>query len=143
MQTGQRASKAMLWGGWALSGLVILFLLMDSAVKLMRMQVVADTMAPLGWPAELGFVIGLIELACLILYAIPRTAVLGAVLMTGLLGGAIATHLRVGDPLISHVLFGVYVGLMAWGGLWLREPRLRALMPLRPQAASARARLGA
>jgi hypothetical protein len=87
-------------------------------------------MAGLGWPAGSGRAIGALELVLLALYLAPRTAVLGAVLMTGLLGGAVATHVRIGDPLFSHVLFGVYLGLFAWGGLWLRDRRLRGLMPL-------------
>ncbi len=126
-----KTTKAMLWGGWALSVLVVLFLIMDGAMKLMDLQVVKTATIQLGWPIALDRTIGVIELVCLVLYAIPPTAVLGAVLMTGLLGGAIASHLRLGDPLFSHVLFGVYIGLMAWAGLWLRDPRLRALMPIR------------
>ena len=124
-------SKALLWTGRALSGLVVLFLLLDASMKLLDLPVVGESMAKLGWPTSLDRLIGLIEAACLILYAVPRTSVLGAVAMTGLLGGAIASHLRMGDPLVSHVLFGVYVGLMAWGGLYLRDDRLRAVFPLR------------
>jgi hypothetical protein len=123
--------KAMLWAGWALTAIVVLFLAMDSAIKLADLQAVKDAQAQIGWPLKLDRMIGMIDLACLALYAFPRTAVLGAVVTTGLLGGAVASHLRSGDPLFSHVLFGVYVGLMAWGGLWLRDPGLRALIPLR------------
>ena len=119
--------------GYALSGLVILFLIFDGAIKLVPIAPVTDTMAQLGWPAtaEMARTLGVLTLVCTALYAWPPTAVLGAILLTGYLGGAIATHLRVGSPLFSHLLFGVYLGLMVWGGLWLREPRLRALMPLR------------
>ena len=124
-------SKVMLWTGRVLTALVVLFLIMDGAMKFMDLEIVRTTTIKLGWPVALNPLIGTIELVCLVLYAVPRTAVLGAVLMTGLLGGAIASHLRNGDPLFSHTLFGVYVGLMAWGGLWLRDEKLRALIPLR------------
>ena len=127
-------SKGLLWTGRALSTLVVLFLVMDTSMKLLDLPIVAQTMAPLGWPAGLARPIGVIELLCLVLYAIPRTSMLGAVLMTGLMGGAIATHWRVGDPLFSHVLFGVYLGVMAWGGLWLRDPGVRGLLPIRRAA---------
>jgi hypothetical protein len=124
-------SRPMLWTGRALSGLVILFLAMDCAMKLADLPQVQQAAGQIGWPIALDRTLGVIELMCLVLYAVPATSVLGAILTTGLLGGAVAAHLRGGDPLFSHVLFGVYVGLMAWGGLWLREPRLRALMPIR------------
>ncbi|HKT52961.1 MAG TPA: DoxX family protein [Caulobacteraceae bacterium] len=119
------------WTGRVLSGLTIVFLILDSGMKLLDMPQVRAAMRPLDYPAYLARPIGEIELTCLVLYAIPRTAPLGAILLTGLLGGAIASHLRVGDPLISHVLFGVYVGLMAWGGLYLRDEKVRALIPWR------------
>ena len=125
------APKAMTWAGWALTGLATLFMTFDIAIKLVDLQVVRDTLVQLGYPPQLGRTIGVIELVCLALYLNPRTSVLGAVLFTGVMGGAIATHLRVGDPLFSHVLFGVYLGAALWGGLWLREPRLRALFPVR------------
>jgi len=94
------------------------------------MPVAEETMAQLGWPAGYAFAIGLVELACLVLYLIPRTSVFGAVLMMGLLGGAIATQVRAGTPLFSHMLFGVYLGLFMWGGLWLRDAALRRLFPV-------------
>ena len=125
------APKAMTWAGWALTGLATLFMTFDIAIKLVDLQIVRDTMVQLGYPPQLGRTIGVIELVCLALYLNPRTSVLGAVLFTGVMGGAIATHMRVGDPLFSHVLFGVYLGAALWGGLWLREPRLRALFPVR------------
>lgn len=126
-------SNAALWTGRIMSALVILFLLFDGVIKLIPLQVVLDTMAELGYPGTSGIarLLGIITLACALLYAWPRTSVLGAILMTGLLGGAIATHLRIGSPIITHLLFGLYLGLLAWGGLWLRDPRLKALMPLR------------
>jgi hypothetical protein len=123
--------KAMLWVGRVTTGLVALFLAFDSAIKLMQLDVVREAMVPLGYPDYLGLVIGTIEAICLVLYVVPQTAVLGAILITGVLGGAIASHLRVGDPLFSHVLFGVYVGILAWGGLYLRDDRLRVLIPFR------------
>jgi hypothetical protein len=131
MQTNNRP---MLWTGRALSALFVLFWLMDLTMKLLDLEVVRSTSAQLGLPPAQSQLLGAIELACLVLYVFPRTSILGAVLVTGYLGGAVATHLRVGSPLFSHVLFGVYVGLMAWGGLWLREPRLRAVFPWLPRA---------
>lgn len=118
-----------LWTGRMLSSLFVLFMVFDVGIKLAGLPVVAETLEGVGWPGRLGFGIGVLELAALVLYAVPRTAVLGAVLMTGVLGGAVATHLRVGSPLFSHTLFGVYLGLLAWGGLWLRDARLRAVLP--------------
>jgi hypothetical protein len=128
-----RPGRASRISGWVLSGLLIAFLLFDGAIKLVPLQVVLDTSAALGLPADPGSarMLGVLTLLSTLLYAIPRTSVLGAILMTGYLGGAVATHVRIGSPLFSHVLFGVYLGLFAWGGLWLREPRLRALIPLR------------
>lgn len=126
-------TKAMLWTGRVLSVLFGLFWLMDLTMKLMNLEVVRTTGAQLGLPPEQSQLLGVIELVCLVLYVFPRTQVLGAVLVTAYLGGAVETHLRVGSPLFSHVLFGVYVGLMAWGGLWLREPRLRAVFPWMPR----------
>jgi hypothetical protein len=127
-------NKTMLWTGRALSTLFVLFWLMDLTMKLMDLEIVRTTGAQLGLPANQSQLLGVIELICLVLYVFPRTSVLGAVLVTAYLGGAVETHLRVGSPLFSHVLFGVYVGLMAWGGLWLREPRLRAVFPWLPKA---------
>jgi hypothetical protein len=118
-----------IWTGRVLSGLMVAFLLFDGIIKLLKIQPVIDTFAQLGWPIKFAVPIGIVDVACAVLYAIPRTAVLGAVLLTGLLGGAIATHTRIDSPLFSHTLFGVYMGLWAWGALYLREPRLRALLP--------------
>lgn len=123
--------SAMLWTGRILSGLFALFILGASvAPKLLGLAVAEETMKQLGWPAGYAFMIGVIELACVVLYLIPRTSVLGAVIMMGLLGGAMATQIRAGNPLFSHILFSLYLGLFMWGGLWLREPRLRALFPI-------------
>ena len=122
-----------LWAGRALSGLAIAFFVMDGAMKLANLPIVAETSAQLGWPADRGTItlLAALLLGSTLLYAIPRTAVLGAILLTGYLGGAVATHVRVGSPLFTHVMFGVYLGIIVWGGLWLRDPRLRALIPLR------------
>jgi hypothetical protein len=124
-------SRTALWTGRILSGVAVLFLLMDGAIKLVPIQPVIDSLRELGYPPteSLARFLGALTLVCTVLYAWPRTAVLGAVLLTGLMGGAIASHLRLGDPLFSHTLFGVWLGLFLWVGLWLREPRLRALLP--------------
>jgi len=123
--------------GWALTGLFAAFMLFASITpKLLQLDVARDALAVAGWTDRHLLLIGLIELACLILYLVPRTAILGAVLMMALLGGAVASHLRVGSPLASHTLFGVYLGLVMWGGLWLRDPDLRALFPWRTSAPS-------
>jgi hypothetical protein len=119
--------------GIGVTVLVALFWIMDAGMKLAVLPQVAETMEPLGWPADPATILmlGAIQAACLVLYLIPRTAVLGAILLTAYLGGAIATHARIGSPLPSHTLFGVYVGLFTWAGLWLRTPALRALIPFR------------
>lgn len=126
-----RTPRPMAWAGWALTGLFTLFMTFDIAIKLVDLQVVRDTLAELGYPPHLGRLIGVIELICLALYLNPRTAALGAVLFTAVMGGAIATHLRLDNPLFSHTLFGVYLGLALWGGLWLRDAGLRRILPLR------------
>jgi hypothetical protein len=121
-----------IWAGRVLSGLVVAFLLFDGAIKLIPAQVVIDSIKELGWPYDIGTarLLGLLTLVSTLLYAIPRTSLLGAILLTGYLGGAIATHVRIGSPLFTHILFGVYLGVLVWGGLWLRDPRLRALFPV-------------
>ena len=122
----------MIWTGRVLSGAFVLFMLGASiAPKLLRMPIAETTLLDLGWPAGYAFRIGLIELTCVILYLIPRTSILGAILMMAVLGGAIATQWRVGNPVFSHLLFGVYLGLLMWGGLWFRDPAFRALFPFR------------
>ena len=118
--------------GWVLSSLVIAFLLMDATMKLLALPVVLETQAPLGFAgAGIARGLGVLLLVCTLLYAAPQTAVLGAILLTGYLGGAVVTHMRVGDPLFSHILFGVYIGVLLWLGLYLRDARVRALVPLR------------
>ena len=120
-----------IWAGRILSGLAAAFLLLDGTMKLVPAQVVMDTMKQLGWSGdvETARMLGWLTLASTVLYIIPRTAVLGAILASCYLGGAVATHVRIGSPLFSHVLFGVYLGAMIWCGLWLRDPRVRALIP--------------
>jgi hypothetical protein len=126
-------SKPARWLGRILSGLVILFLLLDGAIKLVPWPVVTETMDRMGYGSSesLARTLGAITIACTVLYAIPPTSILGAILLTGYLGGAMASHMRIGSPLFSHLLFGFYLGLMLWGGLWLRNGSLRALIPLR------------
>lgn len=125
-------ADAGIWAGRVLSGLAILFFLMDGGMKIVPPPQVPETMAALGWPTDLGTIrlLAVLSLGSVLLYAWPRTALLGAVLLTAYLGGAVATQVRVGNPLFSHVLFGVYIGLILWAGLWLRDPRLRALFPI-------------
>jgi hypothetical protein len=119
--------------GWVLSGVIIAFMLMDGGMKLPPLDITVTTTAELGYPPSPALIqgIGILGLICTTLYAISRTAVLGAILLTAYMGGAVATHVRVGSPLFSHVLFGVYLAVMLWGGLWLRDARVRALLPLR------------
>src|SRR3981189_3741686 len=126
-------SKPARWTGRVLSGLVVVFLLFDGAVKLVPWPVVTETMDRMGYGSSetLARTLGVITVACTVLYAIPPTSILGAILLTGYLGGAMASHLRTGGPLFSHILFGFYLGLMLWGGLWLRDRGLRALIPFR------------
>ncbi len=126
------SEKAMVWLGWVLSALFILFMLGASVYpKLAGLPIAADTITALGWTNSPIILIGSLELLCTLLYAIPFTSILGAVLMMSILGGAIATQLRAGSPFFSHTLFGIYLGLIMWGGLWLRDPALRALFPIR------------
>jgi DoxX-like family len=125
------APKWMRWAGFALSGLVILFMLMDATMKLMQLPIVLETTTHIGWPITSVVPLGIVLLFCTALYAFPQTSVLGAVLLTAYLGGTVATHARIGSPIFSHMLFGVYLGVMLWGGLYLRDDRLRALIPYR------------
>jgi hypothetical protein len=126
-------SKLALWSGRVLSGLVILFMLFDGAIKLVPWPIVTETMDKIGYGSSetLARTLGLITIVCTVLYAIPPTSIVGAILLTGYLGGAIASHVRIGSPLFSHMLFGFYLGLMLWSGLWLRDRDLRALIPFR------------
>lgn len=122
----------MVRAGWVMTGIVALFLLgASTAPKLAGAPVAVDALVALGWPPQHVLLIGLIELACVIHYVIPRTGPLGAVLLTGLLGGAMASHLRAGSPLLSHTLFSIYLGVFAWAALVLRDGELRALLARR------------
>jgi hypothetical protein len=130
---GSRADRQhpiLTWTGRFLSGSFALFMVGASvAPKLLQLPVAEQTMMDLGWPAGYAFAIGVLELCCVVLYLVPRTSLFGAVITMGLLGGAMATQLRAQMPLFSHTLFSVYVGLFMWGGLWLRNPRLRKMFP--------------
>ena len=123
--------RANVRAGTIVTALPVLFLLFDTTIKLAVIQPVVESFTALGWPVHLATTIGALELVCLTLYLVPRTAPLGALLLTAYLGGAVATHLRVESPLFTHTLFPVYVAALLWAGLLLREPRLRVLLPTR------------
>jgi hypothetical protein len=127
----QQPSRKALWAGRVMSGFASLFLLFDATLKVLELPASIEGSGQLGYPQSVVFGLGLVQAACLVLYLVPRTAVLGAVLWTAYLGGAVATHVRVGSPLFSHTLFPIYVAVLLWGGLWLRDLRLRELLPLR------------
>jgi hypothetical protein len=122
-----RSTRA-IWGGRVLSGIAALFLAFDAGLKLLAVPAAVEGTAQLGYPVNTLLGIGLIQVVCLAVYLIPRTAPLGAILWTGYLGGAIATHVRVGSPLFTHILFPIYVAAFLWAGLWLRDSRVRALL---------------
>ena len=119
------------WAGIILSALPVLFVLFDGAIHLMVIPPVVQAFTQLGYPVSTSRALGVIELVCIVLYLMPRTSVLGAILLTGYLGGAVATNLRVSSPLFSNTLFPVYVGVLAWSGLFLRDERVRAIIPVR------------
>ena len=124
-----RANRKAIWTGRILSGLAVAFMAMDGVVKVLQLPVAVEGTVKLGYPSGVVLGLGIIQLIMLALYLVPRTAVLGAVLWTGYLGGAIATHVRIGNPLFSHVLFPTYVAGFLWLGLWLRDRQLRAVLP--------------
>ena len=130
------AGKRRMWTGRILTGFAALFLLVDAGLKLAQLSPAVQGTAELGYPTSVVFPLGLVLLACLVTHLVPRTAVLGAVLLTGYLGGAIATHLRVQSPLLSHTLFPIYVAALIWGGLYLRDSRVRTLISARARSAS-------
>ena len=123
-------SKWTLWAGWIMSALPALFLLMDGVMKLMKPEIVVKTTVQLGYPESVILGLGIVLLACTVLYLIPRTCILGAILLTGYLGGAVATHVRVEDG-VFPALFPVILGALLWGGLVLRDGQLRAFLPWR------------
>jgi hypothetical protein len=124
-------SKTKLWAGRIMSGLVIAFMLFDGGIKVINAAPAVEGTARLGYPVSVVVPLGIIVLICTVLYAIPRTAILGAILLTGFLGGAIASNVRVSNPLFGYILAPIYVAILLWGGLYLRDERLRALIPLR------------
>jgi hypothetical protein len=117
--------------GRTFSGIAVLFLAFDTVIKFTSMPAVTESMTQLGYPVSSAVVIGILELVCLVVYLVPRTSVLGAVILTGYLGGAIASHFRVGNPLLSHVLFPIYIAALLWGGLYFRDTRVRAIISAR------------
>ncbi len=125
--TQPKISSKARWAGRVLSGLAMAFLTFDLVVKLLRLPMAVEGTVSLGYSPAIILPLGLIELGCLLAYLVPRTSVLGAVVWTGYLGGAVATHVRMGHPLVSHTLVPVYVAALIWGGLWLRNQRLRAV----------------
>jgi len=127
LPVGRRSARR---AGVIVSALPVLFLAVDMAGKLLRITPAVEGTVQLGYKADVLVPLGLLQLACLALYLWPRTAVLGAILWTGYLGGAVATHVRLGNPWLTHILFPVFVGGLLWLGLWLRDARLRALVPL-------------
>jgi hypothetical protein len=124
-------SRAQIWTARALKGIAVSFLLLDAGMKVLKSAAAVEGTASLGYPPDSVFGIGVVQLVCVVLYIVPRTSFLGAVLLTGYLGGAIATHVRVGNPLFTHILFPTYVAALIWGALYLRDARLRALVPAR------------
>jgi hypothetical protein len=124
-------SKSQLWTGRVLSTLAVLFLIFDGVLKLIKPAVVVEGTIKLGYSPSVITPLGIVLLSCVALYCIPATRVLGAIFLTGYLGGAVATHVRVGDPPFSHILFPTYIASLLWLGLYLRDPALRAFVPLR------------
>ena len=134
--TSRAGSGRALWTGRVISGLAVAFLIFDSLGKLLEVQPVIDGTRQLGYPPGVVFKLGVTLLTCVLVYLVPQTTLLGAVLLTGYLGGAVATHVRVGSPLITHVLFPTYIAALLWSGAVLRDARLRALLPWRDRSRS-------
>ncbi|MEO5930047.1 MAG: DoxX family protein [Candidatus Kapaibacterium sp.] len=124
-------SRKRLWAGRIISGIAILFLLLDAVMKIMKSTPSVEGTTQLGYPAGIVVALGIVELACLLFYAVPRTSILGAILITGYLGGAVATHARMDALLFSHTLFPIYFALLIWGGLYLSDGRLQPLLASR------------
>ncbi len=127
----ETTGKGKLWAGYILSALPAIFLLLDAIGKLFKPQAVITGTVELGYQESVIVPLGILLLVCTIVYLIPQTAVLGAILLTGYLGGTVATHVRIGNPIFTHTLFGVYLGIMLWLGLYFRDSRLRELVPFR------------
>jgi len=124
-----KSNKKQVIAGWVLSVLVILFMLLDGIIKFLKpAEVITTTVDELGYSEQHIFTLGVLALTATLLYAIPRTSILGAILLTAYFGGAIASHLRIDNPIFTHTLFTVYIGIFAWGGLWLRNMKLRRLI---------------
>ena len=121
-------SRRAVVAGRILSGIAVVFLTFDVSIKLLRLAPAVSGTTELGFSADLVVPLGLVQFACLVAYLVPRSSIVGAVVFTGYLGGAIATHVRLGNPLFSHVLFPIYVAVLLWGGLYLRDVRVRALL---------------
>jgi hypothetical protein len=124
-------STSLLWTARVLSSLVILFMLFDATLHILKPAPVVDAFARLGYPLSASVGIGILELLCVVAYAIPRTGPLGAVLLTAVLGGAVSTHVRAGSPAFEAYIFPAILGAMIWGGIWLRDSRVRAILPIR------------
>jgi hypothetical protein len=122
-------SAVRIWIGWTISGLVAAFMLFDAAAKFAKPAQVVEAFARTGWPMRLSSTLGAILLTCTVFYLVPQTSVLGAILLTGYFGGAVATNLRLENPLLTHTLFPVYFGVLIWIGLWVRDPRLGSVLP--------------
>ena len=127
-------TRAMRRFGWILSGIVIAFMVFDASADFLGIAAIKKATLETGYPLDLLWVIGALSLICLVLYAIPATCVLGAIMLTGFLGGAITTHLRVAGTVTPEMIVSLLLGVLAWGGLWFRDPRLRALIPRRSDA---------
>lgn len=126
-----KSNKKQVIAGWVLSVLVILFMLLDGIMKFLKpAEVITTTVDELGYTEQHIFTLGILALTATLLYAIPRTSILGAILLTAYFGGAIASHLRIDNPIFSHIFFTVYIGIFAWSGLWLRNMKLRQLLPI-------------
>jgi hypothetical protein len=124
-------SKGQLWAGRVLSGVAVLFMLFDTVIHAMKPPPVVQGFGELGFPLSAAVPLSIIELTCIVLYLIPRTSVLGAILLTGYLGGAVAVQVRIGAPLITNILAPIYIALLLWGGLYMRDERVRAIVPVR------------
>jgi hypothetical protein len=131
IRTDRASSRRAQWAGRVLSGVAVLFLTFDAVAKLLRLQPVIEGSQQLGYSPDIVFTLGVLLLSCVAVYIVPRTSLLGAMLLTGYLGGAVATHVRVGNPLFTHILFPTYVAALIWGGLMLRDARLQLFLPWR------------